>query len=169
MTFLDTMQSYFRGERVESLVFIAPFGLFCLMMAAAALRVERNAFGWGFAVPMILLALLGLGVGGGVGLRTPGQLEKLTTQYQQDPKTFLAEELPRMEKVNRNWPIYRAAWITFVLAGLGLRFGLSADWAHGLGIGLMFLGAAGIIIDGFAERRAHVYVDALQALQNSAS
>lgn len=165
MTFHDTMQSYFRGERVESLVFILPFGLFCLAMAGVAIRAERNGFGWGFAVPMALLALLSLGVGGGVGLRTPGQLQALTAQLEANPSAFLAEEIPRMEKVNRNWATYRAVWIAALVVGALLRFALKADWAHGAGIGLIFLGAAGLIIDGFAERRAMVYADALQTLQ----
>ena len=164
MPFLTVMQSYFRGERIESLGFILPFGVFCLAIAWAAVRAERNAFGWGFAVPVALIALVCVSVGAGVGLRTPGQIQRLSAQVQEDPKAFLAEEIPRMEQVNRNWPTYRVAWIAFVVIGAALRFVLRADWAHGAGIGLMFMGAGGIIIDGFAERRAMVYMEALRAL-----
>ncbi len=77
---------------------------------------------------------------------------------------MLAEELPRMEKVNANWPIYIGMWTAMVLVGLGLRFGLEADWAHGVGPALILIGAMGFLIDGFAERRARPYTAALQAL-----
>ncbi len=40
-----------------------------------------------------------------------------------------------------------------LLVGLGLRFGLKADWAHGVGPALILIGAMGFLIDGFAERR----------------
>jgi lipoprotein signal peptidase len=69
-----------------------------------------------------------------------------------------------MKKVNDNWPIYLSTWTVLVLVGLGLRFGLKADWAHGLGPALILVGAIGFLIDGFAERRAQPYTDALETL-----
>ena len=69
-----------------------------------------------------------------------------------------------MEKVNANWPMYIGMWTALVLAGLGLRFGLKADWAHGVGPALILIGAVGFLIDGFAERRARPYTESLEAL-----
>ena len=125
MPILSVMQTYFRGERIESLYLLVPYGLVCFAFAAVAVRAERNAFGWGIAVPFVLLGLIGVGVGGSVGLR---------------------------------------GYLLFIMLGAGLRFGLHADWAQGLGIGLLFFGASGLIIDGFAERRAKVYTEALESL-----
>lgn len=164
LPFLDVMHTYFRGERIESLYFLVPFGLACLTMAGVALKAERGGFGWGLAVPFVLLGLLALGVGGGVGLRTPAQVAQIEAAYNADPAAMLREELPRMEKVNNNWSLYLGAYAVALVVGAGLRFGLRADWAHGLGIGLVFFGASGLIIDGFAERRAKVYTEALEAL-----
>ena len=48
--------------------------------------------------------------------------------------------------------------------GLGLRFGLKADWAHGVGPAIILIGAMGFLIDGFAERRARPYTQALELL-----
>ena len=77
---------------------------------------------------------------------------------------MVAEELPRMRKVNANWPRLVATWATLVVVGLGLRFGLRADWAHGLGPALLLMGAVGFLVDGFAERRARPYTVALETL-----
>lgn len=49
------------------------------------------------------------------------------------------------------------------LAGLALRFAVPGDWAHGLGIALVFYAGVGLMVDGFAERRTHPYVAALAA------
>jgi lipoprotein signal peptidase len=77
---------------------------------------------------------------------------------------MLANELPRMQKVNANWSLYIGTWVSLLVVGLVLRFGLKADWAHGLGPALMLIGAMGFLIDGFAERRARPYTQALDAL-----
>lgn len=164
MPFLDVMHSYFRGERIEALYFILPLGVALLAFAAVALRAERGGFAWGLAVPLALFGLVAIGTGAAIGLRTPGQVAELEAEYETDSGAMLAKELPRMEKVNANWPRLIGAWAALLLIGLGLRFGLKADWAHGVGPALILIGACGFLIDGFAERRARPYTAALEAL-----
>lgn len=164
MPFLDIMHGYFRGERLEALCFIVPIGVAMLAFAAATLRAERGGFAWGLAVPLIVFGVFAIGVGAAVGLRTTGQVAAIETGFQSNPGAMLADELPRMQKVNANWPTYIGIWTALVLIGLGLRFGLKADWAHGVGPALILIGAMGFLIDGFAERRARPYTKALEAL-----
>lgn len=164
MDFLDIMRTYFRGERIEALAFIVPTALALIALAVVAFKAERPGFAWGLAVPLVAFGLLGLTVGATVGLRTAGQLEALERAYETDPAAMAAEELPRMEGVNRWWPIYLGAWTLFVVSGLILRFAIHADWSQGLAIGLMLVGAVGFAIDGFAERRARPYTAALEAI-----
>lgn len=164
MSFLDIMQDYFRGERLEALYYILPAGLILIGLGATALFSERSAFGWGMAIPLILFGMIAVATGANVGLRTPGQVEQLSQQYQQDPATMLADEIPRMAQVNANWPRLITAWCILVVIGLGLRFAIKADWAHGVGPALILIGAVGFLIDGFAERRARPYTEALQIL-----
>ena len=164
MSFLEIMHAYFRGERIEALYFIVPTGLAMLALAAVALRAERGGFAWGLAVPLALCGVLLIGVGAAVGFRAAGQTTAIESGFQNDPVAMLSEELPRMQKVNENWPVYVGIWTTLVIAGLALRFGLKADWAHGLGPALILIGAVGFLIDGFAERRARPYTEALEVL-----
>ena len=164
MPFLEIMNSYFRGERIEALCFIVPIGFAMLAFAAVTLRAERGGFAWGLAVPLALFGLFAIGVGAAVGLRTTGQVAAIEASFETDRAAMLAEELPRMQKVNDNWPTYIGMWTALVLLGLGLRFGLKADWAHGVGPAIILIGALGFLIDGFAERRARPYTAALEAL-----
>jgi hypothetical protein len=164
MPFLEIMHAYFRGERIESLYFIVPIGLAMVAFAALTLRAERGGFAWGLAIPLIVFGVFAIGVGAAVGLRTAGQVAAIETGFQRDRGAMLSDELPRMQKVNANWPIYIGMWAVLVLVGLGLRFGLKADWAHGVGPALILIGAMGFLIDGFAERRARPYTKALEAL-----
>lgn len=158
------MHGYFRGERIEALYFIVPAGLLLLLMAVVALRAERGGFAWGLAIPLFLFGLVSVITGASVGLRTASQVVGIEAGYAEDPGAMVAQELPRMRKVNENWPVYITVWTVLVVAGLGLRFGLSADWAHGVGPALVLVGAIGFLIDGFAERRARPYTAALEAL-----
>jgi hypothetical protein len=164
MPFLDTMHTYFRGERLEALYFIVPIGIAMLAFAGVALRAERGGFAWGLAIPLLVFGLAAIGTGAAVGLRTSGQVAEIESGYQSDPSAMLSSELPRMQKVNDNWPVYLGTWTVLLLIGLGLRFGLKADWAHGLGPALILIGALGFLIDGFAERRARPYTQALETL-----
>jgi hypothetical protein len=165
MPFLEIMQEYFRGERAEALWFIVPVGVASLAFATVVFRTQRDGFMWGVGTPFVVLGLVMLVVGMSVGLRTAGQVDGLTTLYQRDVAGLVAQELPRMEQVNRAWPIYLGTWVTFLVLGVGLRFGLHADWAQGLGIALAFFGGVGLMIDGFAERRARPYTAALEQLK----
>lgn len=45
--------------------------------------------------------------------------------------------------------------------GLALRILMKNDFAHGLGIALVFFSGVALLIDGFAERRARIYTSAL--------
>ncbi|MBW1760861.1 MAG: hypothetical protein JRE45_09170 [Deltaproteobacteria bacterium] len=164
MPFLNVMHDYFRGERIESLYFIVPIGIAMVAFAAVTLRAERGGFAWGLAVPLVLFGVFAIGIGAAVGLRTTGQVAELEAGFQSDRGAMVAQELPRMQKVNDNWPLYIGMWTTLVLVGLGLRFGLKADWAHGVGPAIILIGAMGFLIDGFAERRARPYTEALEAL-----
>ena len=164
MPFLDEMHAYFRGERIESLYFIVPIGIAMVAFAGVTLRAERGGFAWGLAVPLVLFGVFAIGIGAAVGLRTAGQVADVEAAFQNDPGAMVAEELPRMQKVNDNWPMYIGMWTTLVLVGLGLRFGLKSDWAHGVGPAIILIGAMGFLIDGFAERRARPYTEALQIL-----
>ena len=68
-----------------------------------------------------------------------------------------------MQTVNGAWKIYLAAWAVFGLVGLALRFATRGDFTQGLGVALVFFSGIGLLIDGFAERRAQRYTAVLEA------
>ncbi|MCB9791143.1 MAG: hypothetical protein H6741_00290 [Alphaproteobacteria bacterium] len=163
MPFLDVLHAYFDAEQRFGLLFIAPAGLAFIGVAAYTWLAEQGGFRWGLALPLGLFGLAILAVGVGLALRTPGQVEALVSAYQASPAAFLADELPRMDRVNANWTPLLATWTVLTLAGLGLRFGLHRDWAEGLGAALVLIGGLGIVVDSLSERRARPYTEALAA------
>ena len=163
MRWFTLAETYLRGEKLEALIFILPLGLVSLLMGAWLLSDVREAFARGVALPCLLLGLVLTATGAGVGFRTPGQLDALSAAVVADPEAARVAELARMEKVNRNWPIYLGAWAFFGVGGLALRFASKNDMAQGVGVALVFYAGVGLLIDGFAERRARPYTEALSA------
>jgi hypothetical protein len=168
MRFLTVLDAYFRGERLEALLFMVPIGLASVAFGGWLLATSREAFDRGVAVPCVLLGLALLGTGGAVGLRTPGQVAELHAGFASNPEATRRAEIARMEKVDRAWPVYLTAWALFGVFGLILRFALSSDGARGVGVALVLFAGVGLIIDGFAERRARPYVQALDRLDTRA-
>jgi membrane protein implicated in regulation of membrane protease activity len=62
-----------------------------------------------------------------------------------------------MEKVNNAWRWYLAIWVVFAIVGLGLRLLTTSSFLSGFGIALVFFAGVGLMIDGFADRRAQIY------------
>jgi hypothetical protein len=69
-----------------------------------------------------------------------------------------------MEKVNKAWGKYLVLWALIGAVGLGLRFVTHGDFTHGLGIALVLFSGVGLMVDGFAERRAHAYAAVLEGV-----
>jgi uncharacterized membrane protein HdeD (DUF308 family) len=165
--FLDVLRTYFRGEWLECTLFVLPVGVVSVAVSLLLLRGERSPFVWGVTVPSLVLGVALLVTGVAVASRTPGQVQALTTAYQQDVATFVARELARMQRVNANWPVYLVLYAVFAVAGLALRFLVRREWAVGAGTALVLFAGLGLLIDGFAERRARPYTAALESLQGS--
>lgn len=157
LSLLQAMQTYFQGEKIEALVFILPGGLLSLVFGLWLLADHPDAFARGVAIPCLAMGLLMSTVGAVVGLRTPAQAAQLQAALQTAPEATRAAEVQRMAKVNSAWKVYLALWAAFGVAGLALRFALASDFAHGLGIALVFYAGVGLLVDGFAERRTHPY------------
>jgi hypothetical protein len=106
-------------------------------------------------------------IGGTVGFRTQTQAMQIQQAYSTDQANTLKAEGARMEKVNKAWPWYLAIWVVFGILGLGLRLLSNADFWQGLGIALVFFAGLGLIIDGFADRRARSYSNVISELNKA--
>jgi hypothetical protein len=163
MHIIEVMTDYLRGEKLEALVFILPLGLASLVFGAWLLTDAKESFFRGVAIPFLVLGLLLTVTGATVGFRTPAQVDGLSAAFVAQPEPTRVQEQARMEKVNGAWNVYLTTWATFAVVGLLLRFALQNEFARGIGTALVFFAGVGLLIDGFAERRAHPYTKALEA------
>ena len=113
---------------------------------------------------LLLVAGLGLSVGGTVYFRSDAQAQQLVEQRQADPAQFAADEGPRIQQVVQSFGLYRIGYAVAVLLALFFVFVMGKPSQHGFAVGLLLLVALGLTVDFYAERRAMQYQQALQAV-----
>lgn len=161
MSVESILRAYFQGEKSEAALILLA-GVVCLVAAVWLWFWIREPFARGLAASLLLVAALGLGVGGSVYFRTDGQVRELVELQRADPSRFAAEEEPRIRQVIRSFGHYRIAYAVAIVLALLLVFVVRGPTFHGLAVGLLVLAAMGLTIDYYAEARAVRYVGALE-------
>lgn len=161
---LQQLEVYFDAEKAESLAFLG-IGLLACVAGAIVLWRVRDPLFRGFALPLLLVGLVQVGVGATIHTRTDAQVTALKSQYQAAPAEFKAQELARMKTVRSSFMIYKAVEVGFIVIGLVLAFTrrLHRFW-RGMGLGMLVQGALMLPADLLAEERAGVYLAQLEAL-----
>ena len=161
MTPEELLRAYFAGEKAEAFWILAA-GLTSVVGALVLFAWVREPFARGLASALILVAVLGLSVGGAVYFRSDAQARSLVELHHADAARFATEEGARIRQVVAGFGWYRVGYLVAVLLALVLVFVLGRPWQHGLAVGLLLLAALGLTIDFYAEHRAVDYVDGLQ-------
>jgi hypothetical protein len=147
---------YFVAEKQESLFFItigiiAFIGSFCLFKTDSSYK--------GMIYPLILIAIIQIVVGSTVFFRTDNQAAALKTQLHDDPHAYKSVELSRMGTVIKSFRIYKCIEISLLTLGIILTFIFrDKDLWHSIGIGLIIQASLMLVLDLFAEKRAHDYL-----------
>ncbi len=157
----DVIRAYFAGEKSEAALILLA-GIAALAMALWLWFSIREPFARGLASTLLLVAALGLGVGGTVYFRSDAQAQQLVELLRADPTRFGAEEGPRIRQVAKSFGQYRIAYAIAVILALVFVFLLGRPIFHGLAVGLLILAALGFTIDYYAEARAAAYLRALE-------
>jgi hypothetical protein len=163
MDFEQIVRWYFAGEKAEAFWILAA-GVASLGAAVVLWFWARDPFSRGLAMALLIVAGLGLSVGGTVYFRSDAQAQQLVAQQQSDPAQFAAEEGPRIATVIKSFGQYRIGYAVAVLLALFFVFVMGKPSQHGFAVGLLLLAAMGLTIDFYAERRAQQYQQGLQAV-----
>lgn len=161
MTFVEILQEYFRGEKQTGIA-LAVVGVGLVAGSLWVFRAQTGGFAWGLAVPLLLVGLAFGGGGAFLALRSDRQITELAARHEKDPAALVAEEAPRMAKVNAAWPRLKLVWTVVIAASLVLLMVARREWASGLGLALLLVSTILFFTDVFGERRAVPYTRALE-------
>lgn len=159
------IEKYFNAEKAESWVFMA-IGIAAIVTAIIFFFVCKTNFYKGAAIPLVLIGLLLGVVGYTVFKRSDSDRIRNTYAYDMKPADLREKEIPRMEKVMKNFVFYRWMEIVLAIAGIILfvyfRNSETQTFWKGLGLALAVMALIGLTADYFAEQRGKEYLNGLK-------
>ncbi|MET4575977.1 hypothetical protein [Ottowia thiooxydans] len=156
------IETYFNAERAEGLLF-AFIGAAAIVIAIWGWR--QGAFWRGAAWPLVVVALIQISVGVSVGLRSAKDSQRVQHIVEQEPARIASEEIPRMQAVMKSFATNRWIEIGFLIIGLLVAmFASRGGTMQGAGAGLAVQAGLVLLLDLFAERRGHTYLEWLRTL-----
>ncbi len=119
------------------------------------------------AIPLLLVGSIQIIVGFVVYNRSPE--DKIGAQYymMHNPQKIKTEELPRMEKVMKNFKIYKWVEIVLIICSLTLFivfYRSPQTFWKGLALGLLIQTSIVLSLDLIAEKRGQIYIEKLQQI-----
>lgn len=160
------IEKYFMAEKQESLVFVI-IGVAAVLAAIAFIFLLKSSFFKGAVIPLLVVGLIELVVGYTVYKRSDGDRIRNVYAYDMNPAELKMKEIPRMEKVNRNFVIYRWVELALLVTGLilSMAYGQNPGRSFWYGFGIALSLQAGIMLaaDYYAEKRALKYTRGLQS------
>jgi hypothetical protein len=161
---MNPIIKYFNAEKAESLLFIS-FGVFAILLSVYFLFFIKEIFWKGLAIPLLFFSIIQIVIGATIYTRSPKDNLRVETILKYEPGKIQSEEIPRIEKVMKNFVYYRYFEITMIFLGIILMYALS-DYGFwkGFGLGLFIQCAVLLSLDFFAERRGYIYIQYLKEL-----
>jgi membrane glycosyltransferase len=160
---MDNIQKYFDGEKLQCILGII-IGSVCVLTSIYFLFWQKPLLK-GVAYSIIPLSALLLTICIGIVIRTPKDIERVTTFYKDEPQKIQSDELPRMERVMKTFKLIMRFEIFIFAVGLLLAtFLCKYEIVKGIAIGLMLLSSVFYLFDYLAAKRGETYLDFLKSL-----
>lgn len=161
---MNPVIKYFTGERLESYLF---FGLGVANFALAIFFFFnlKTTFLKGVAIPLLIVSILEIIVGLTIIDRSPKDMIRVESYLSENREMIRKVEIPRMEKVMKNFVLFRYSEIILIIAGIFLMYGFRHNlfWT-GIGVGLFTQSSIVLLLDFFAESRGEIYLSYLRSL-----
>lgn len=163
------IEKYFLAEKQENLLLLI-IGIAAVILAIVFFFGLKTNFAKGAAVPLLAIGLL-MGIAGyTVYIRSDGDRKRNVYAYDMNPGSIKDNEIPRMEKVMKNFIVYRYAEMLLLITGVILFFYFRDNEAQafwkGAGLTLAIMALIGLSADYFAEKRGAEYFTGLKIFIN---
>ncbi len=162
------IEKYFLAEKQESLILLV-LGIVAIIVALVAIFAIKTSIWKGVAIPLIVLGMIQAAVGYVIYNRSDEQRVSNVYAVDMNPDKLIKEEIPRMQKVAKNFTIYKWAEVALIAVGIALFFMYKSRpekaLLYGVGLALIIQGIVLLTADFIAAKRADNYLRQLQTLQ----
>jgi drug/metabolite transporter (DMT)-like permease len=162
------IEKYFLAEKQAGMLFLI-LGVVAVLVALIGIFAIKTSVWKGAAIPLIALGIIEAAIGYTIYSRSDEQRISNVYAIDMNPDKLVNQEIPRMQKVNKNFPIYKWAEIVVFVAGAILVFVYRSQpdkqFLYGLGFALAIEAVLLFAADTIAAKRAGNYYQQLQTLQ----
>jgi hypothetical protein len=160
---MHNIEKYFEGEKLQCIAGII-ISVVCIS-GSVYLLLLHNSFLKGIAYSFFPLSVFLLVICAGIVIRTPEDIERISGFWKTEPQKMQTEELPRMEKVMKNFSVIKKVEIYLLAAGLlAALFFWKNDLVKGIATGIMIQSVILYVFDYTAAIRGKIYVEFLNSL-----
>ena len=161
---MTAIEKYFIAEKAESMLFIIS-GLLAILFSIYFYFIIKENFSIGLIIPFVLFSVVQIVIGSTIYFRSPKDCIRVVKSIKNEPQKIQTEEIPRMEKVMKNFVLYRYFEIAMIILGIVLLVTNSNyNFWEGLGLGLLIQCLILLSLDYFAEKRGQIYIQYLQSI-----
>ncbi len=159
-----SVNQYFNGEVFQCTIGIIAAVIF-IILALYLFFVVKTQYAKGFGYPSFIISVLVLIICASVVKRSPADIKRVNSFVQNEPDKIRTIELPRIQKVMRNFKVIEFVEIGLALLSLLAFFIIKNEMWKGVSLGALALSILMFLFDFFAEKRGKVYLDFLQSLE----
>lgn len=158
MNFVDNIVMYYQTEANHGLVTSLATGAVLITVSLLLWFLSTHlSIQKGVATVIFVGGLIFFIGGYFAGKTAKSNLQKKIELYQKDRKTFLADEVQKVEKIHKNWLVIKLFWTVFIATGVALTFASPKTFLTGIAIGLMIVGSIGLIEETISYQHNEKY------------
>ncbi|HMO61211.1 MAG TPA: hypothetical protein PKC39_01355 [Ferruginibacter sp.] len=163
------IERYFIAEKIAGLVFLC-LGIAAVILALVFFFGLKTNFYKGAAIPLFIVGLIITSIGFTIYNRSDADRIRNTYAYDMNPGELKNKELPRMQKVLKNFVLVKYAEVALLIVGLFLFIYHRNSTEHifwkGFGLTLAIMAVIALAADYAAEKRAKTYSTGLSNFVN---
>ena len=166
----NDIKIYFNAEKQAGLAFLV-LGSAVFLLSLVYIFYLDERFYKGASIPLLVLGLIIAIIGFTVFKRSDADLARNIKAFEHKPRELRERELPRMERVLKNFILlrYLETFLFLLVVGLYIYFlrDFENDFWRGFGMALAIMSLMALAADYFAEKRARRYYEGLREWQGN--
>ena len=157
MELIDYTNKWLAGEIFEGKSILIA-GLCLLVLTIIVWRVGSTDYARAILLPMLVVAILHIGIGAGMFVYNKQRIPQFEEQYsQQTTQEYLESENARVDEFMKIYPkVIIFAAISFIVAICLFAF-CTTPWLRATALALIYLALSCLVIDYFSKERGMIY------------
>ena len=165
MELIDYTNKWLAGEIFEGKSILIA-GICLLVLTFVVWRLGSTDYARAILIPMLVVAIMHIGVGAGMIITNKQRIPQFTEQYhQQTPQEYLDSENARVDEFMKIYPqVIIFAAICFAVAICLFAF-CTTPWLRATALALIYLALSMLVIDYFSKERGMIYQQEINSVQ----